>query len=70
MSADSNNLKSAMAVCTEIAAGDKQMAEEFGPELGKPLLDVATEAATVAQRAEEVLKTDYSITVSDPKGLK
>ncbi|MBC8108697.1 MAG: hypothetical protein H7Z14_19090 [Anaerolineae bacterium] len=70
MSADSNNLKTAMAVCTEIAAGDRQMAEVFGAELGKPLQDVATEATAVAQRAEAVLKTDYSITVNDPKGLK
>jgi hypothetical protein len=70
MSTDSANLRTAIATCNEIAAGDKEMAEEFGAELGKPLLDVATDAAAVAQKAETVLKTDYSITTSDPKGLK
>lgn len=70
MSADTTNLKNAIATCNEIAAGDKQMAEVFGAELGKPLLDVATEATTVAQKAEAVLNADYSITVSDPRGLR
>jgi hypothetical protein len=70
MSADTNNLKTAITVCNEIASGAKQMAEVFGAELGKPLLDVATEAAAVATQADVVLKTDYSITVNDPKGLK
>ena len=69
-SPDQTALKTAMTACNEIAAGDKQMAEVFGPELGKPLLDVANEATAVAQKAEAVLKTDYSITVNDPKGLK
>lgn len=70
MSADQSALKSAMQACTEIAQGDKEMAEAFGADLGKPLLDVATEAKAVADKAEVVLKTDYSVTTSDPKGLK
>jgi hypothetical protein len=59
-----------MQTCNEIATGDKEMADAFGADLGKPLLDVVTEAKAVADKAETVLKTDYSITTSDPKGLK
>jgi hypothetical protein len=69
-SPDQNSLKSAMQTCNEIATGDKEMAEAFGSDLGKPLLDAATEAKAVADKAESVLKTDYTITTSDPKGLK
>lgn len=70
MSTDANSLKAAIAACNEIAEGDKQMAEAFGADLGKPLLDVAEDARNVALKAENVLKTDYSVTTSDPKGLK
>jgi hypothetical protein len=46
------------------------MAEQFGAELGKPLLEVAEQAKAVAQKAQIVLETDYTITTNDPKGLK
>jgi hypothetical protein len=69
-SVDQKALKDAIQACNEIAEGDKQMAEAFGAELGKPLLQVSEDARAVAQKAEVVLETDYSITVSDPKGFR
>ena len=69
-SPDQSALKSAMQACNEIATGDKEMADAFGADLGKPLLDVANDAKAVADKAETVLKADYTITTSDPKGLK
>ena len=68
--ADQNALKDAIQTCNEIATGDKELADVFGPELGKPLLAVAEQATAVAQKAQSVLAADYSISVSDPKGLK
>jgi hypothetical protein len=70
MSNDQRTLKDAMQICNEIAQGDKEMAEQFGAELGKPLLEVAEQAKAVAQKAQIVLETDYTITTNDPKGLK
>ena len=70
MSNDQTALKNAIQACTEIALGDKEMADAFGADLGKPLLDVAADAKGVADKADVVLKADYTITTNDPKGLK
>jgi hypothetical protein len=68
--ADQTALKNAIQSCNEIARGDKEMADAFGSDLGKPLLDVANDASAVATKAKSVLEADYSITTSDPRGLK
>jgi hypothetical protein len=66
---DQQNLKQIIGYCQDIAAADKQLAEVFG-DPGQPLLDVAKDADALATKAQTILNTDYSITTSDPRGLK
>jgi hypothetical protein len=66
---DQQTLKQIMGYCQDISTADKQLAEVFG-DPGQPLLDVAKDADTLATKAQTILNTDYSITTSDPRGLK
>lgn len=66
---DQQTLKQIIGYCQDISAADKQLADVFG-DPGQPLLDVVKDADTLVSRAQTILNTDYTITTSDPRGLK
>jgi hypothetical protein len=66
---DQQTLKQTIDYCKNISAADKQLADVFG-DPGQPLLDVVKDADALVSRAQTILNTDYTITTSDPRGLK
>ena len=67
---DERDLKDVIATCKNVESANAQLAQAFGQTLGAPLLEVASQAKAVGEKANVVLTADYSHSSSDPGGVR